>query len=54
MAREQGEAFGRTLAYMTGEVADDGAEQHAGDYLVGFAVEEAEGMYDGRRRARVA
>ena len=49
MAREQGDAFGRTLAYMTGEEADDGGEQHAGDYRVGYAVEEAEGMYELRQ-----
>lgn len=45
-ARAQGEAYGRALAYMTGEVAHDGGEQRAGDYLIGYAVEEAEGMYE--------
>lgn len=25
--------------------ANDGGEKRAGDYLVGYAVEEAEGMY---------
>ena len=46
LAREQGEAYGRALAYMTGEVAHDGGEQEAGHYLIGYAIEEAEGMYE--------
>ncbi len=45
-ARAQGDAYGRALAYMTGTVAHDGGEQRAGDYLIGYAVEEAEGMYE--------
>ena len=46
LAREQGEAYGRALAHMTGEVAHDGGEQEAGQYRIGYAVEEAEGMYE--------
>lgn len=46
LARAQGEAYGNALTYMTGTVADDGGEQRAGDYLVGYAVEKAEGMYE--------
>ncbi len=46
LAREQGEAYARALRHMTGEVAEDGGEQRAGDYLIGYAVEEAEGMYE--------
>ena len=42
----QGEAHGRALAHMTGEVAHDGGERRAGDYLIGYAAEEAEGMYE--------
>lgn len=45
LAREQGEAYGRALRHMTDEVAEDGGEQAAGPYLIGYAVEEAEGMY---------
>ena len=45
LARAQGKAYGNALFHMTEEVADDGAEQPAGEYLVGYAVEEAEGMY---------
>jgi hypothetical protein len=46
LAREQGEAYGRALEYMIGEVAHDGGEQPAGHFLVGYAVEDAEGMYE--------
>ncbi|MBX6762242.1 MAG: iron transporter [Rubrobacteraceae bacterium] len=51
LAREQGKALQKALEHMTREVADDGGEKRAGDYLVGYAVERAEGMYhmrDGR------
>lgn len=46
LARAQGDAYGRALAHMTNEVANDGGAQEAGDYVVGYAVEEAEGMYE--------
>ncbi len=46
LARAQGTAYGNALEHMTGTVADDGGEQRAGDYLVGYAIEEAEGMYE--------
>lgn len=42
----QGDAYGRALAHMTDVVADNGGEQAAGQYLVGYAIEEAEGMYE--------
>ena len=45
LARDQGAAVERALKHMTEEVATDGGETRAGDYLVGYAVEEAEGMY---------
>lgn len=44
-ARAQGEAYGRALQYMVEEVADTGGEERSGDYLVAYAIEEAEGMY---------
>lgn len=46
LAREQGDAYGRALEYMTGSVAHDGGEQEAGHYRIGYAIEEAEGMYE--------
>jgi len=45
LAREQGEAYGRALEHMVSSVADDGGEQTAGHYRIGYAVEEAEGMF---------
>ncbi len=53
LAKAEGDAYGRTLRHMTQEIADDGGEKAAGDYLVGYAIEEAEGMYryvDGQLR----
>ena len=45
LGRAQGEALGRTLRHMTRDVAHDGREVQAGEYLVVYAVEEAEGMW---------
>jgi hypothetical protein len=45
MAKEQGDALGKALHHMVSQEADDGAEKAAGDYVVGYAVEKAEGMY---------
>jgi len=44
-AREQGESYRRALDHMIESVAHDGGRQPAGQYIVGYAVEEAEGMY---------
>ena len=43
-AKQQGDALGKTLDYMTHKEAH-GAEVAAGEYLVAYAVENAEGMY---------
>jgi hypothetical protein len=45
LARAQGAAYGTALKHMTAIVADDGGEKQGGEYLVGYAVEKAEGMY---------
>ncbi len=45
LAREQGAALARGLRHMTDDVANDGGEKHAGDYIIGYAVESAEGLY---------
>ncbi|UNX55062.1 iron transporter [Georgenia sp. TF02-10] len=45
LAVAQGEAYGNALHHMAQNVAHDGGEQPAGQYLVGYAVEDAEGMY---------
>lgn len=45
LARDQGDSMGKALEHMISKVADDGKEKKAGNYLVGYAVEKAEGMY---------
>ena len=45
MARQQGDLYTKALNHMAREVAYDGGEKPAGDYIVAYAVEEAEGMY---------
>ena len=45
LAVAQGEAYGRALEYMAHEVADTGGTQQVGEYLIGYAIEEAEGLY---------
>ena len=44
LAREQGDSFGRAVRMMVEEEAS-GEQTEVGDLLVGYAVEEAEGMY---------
>ncbi len=44
-AKKEGEAYARSLAYMTDVVAHTGGLKSAGDMMVGFAQEKAEGMY---------
>lgn len=48
LGRKQGEALENTLRHMIEDVADTGGEQQVGDYLVSYAIEEAEGMYVSR------
>jgi uncharacterized protein involved in high-affinity Fe2+ transport len=45
MAKEQGEAYKKALKHMAEKEADVGNMQAAGDYIVAFAAESAEGMY---------
>ena len=45
IAREEGDVYGRAVRHMTEDVADHGEEKRAGEYLVGYAIEKAEGMY---------
>jgi len=46
LAKAEGEAYTRSLDYMIEEVADAGGDMRtAEDYVVGYAQEEAEGMY---------
>ncbi len=45
LARDQGAALEKAVKHMTKKEAEDGGEKRAGDYLVGYAVEDAEGTY---------
>ncbi len=45
LARKQGAAYRAALDHMVENVAHDGGTQPADQYLVGYAIEEAEGMY---------
>ena len=45
MAREQGKAYSHALKHMAKDVADDGNEKAAGEYIVAYAIEKAEGLY---------
>ena len=45
LAEQAGDAYQSALEYMANEVAHTGGKQESGDYVVGFAQEEAEGMY---------
>ncbi len=45
MARKEGKDYRRELDYMANEVADTGGHKRAGDYVVAYAQERAEGMY---------
>lgn len=44
LALEQGKTFQKAVDHMTKQEAR-GAEKHVADYLIGYAVEHAEGMY---------
>lgn len=44
LAQEQGNSFQKALEHMTKKEAQ-GASKRVADYLIGYAVEEAEGMY---------
>ncbi|MBA8881818.1 iron transporter [Phyllobacterium myrsinacearum] len=45
MAKKEGDAYHNSLRYMAEEVADAGGQKRAGDYIVAYAQERAEGMY---------
>lgn len=44
-SRTEGDAYLTSVTYMATRVANDGGTTEAGDYVVGYAQEEAEGMY---------
>jgi hypothetical protein len=46
MGKEQGDAYVKAAGHMMNSVADDGGEKEAGDYIVAYAIEGAEGLYE--------
>lgn len=46
LAEEQGNALGRAFAEMANNVAQRGEEKAVDNYLVGYAIESPEGMYE--------
>lgn len=44
-SRTEGEAYQTSVTYMANSVANDGGTTEAGDYILGYAQEEAEPMY---------
>ena len=45
-SKTEGEAYQTSVSYMANTVANDGATKEEGEYIVGYAQEEAEGMYE--------
>ncbi|WP_036962292.1 iron transporter [Promicromonospora kroppenstedtii] len=45
LAVAQGDAYRRALDHMAQDVAKTAGTKQVGDYLVGYAIEDAEGMY---------
>lgn len=45
LARAEGEAYQRSFRHMAQDVANSGEAREAGDYVIGYAQESAEGMY---------
>ncbi|WP_122089934.1 iron transporter [Halalkalicoccus subterraneus] len=45
-SKTEGEAYQTSVSYMANTVANDGATKEEGEYVVGYAQEEAEGMYE--------
>ncbi len=54
LARDEGDAYQKSLAYMIEQVANTGNKKHVGDYIVGIAQEAAEGMYHLRSTGELA
>lgn len=45
LANAQGDAYQYALQEMAFREADDGRQKQVGDYMIAYAIEEAEGMY---------
>jgi hypothetical protein len=45
VSKAEGVAYAAALKYLTTTEASDSGDRQAGDYLIGYAIEEAEGLY---------
>lgn len=45
LAKKEGEAFMNTIKHMVEDIAERGEKKRAGEFIVGYAVEKAEGLY---------
>jgi hypothetical protein len=50
-SKTEGEAYQTSVSYMAHTVANDGGTTTAGEYVLGYAQEGAEGCTDSRARA---
>lgn len=50
LGKGEGSAYGGALAYLSKMEASDSGDQSVGDYLVAYAIENAEGLYEMRDR----
>lgn len=48
IAKAEGIAYGAALEYLTKVEASDAGQKNVGDYIVAYAIEDAEGMYHAR------
>ena len=48
LGKAEGSAYGGALAYLSKMEASDSGDQSAGDYIVAYAIEDGEGLYEMR------
>lgn len=46
LAKAEGVAYGTALKYLTSMEASDSGSKDLGDYIIAYAIEEAEGLYE--------
>ncbi len=46
LARAQGDAYGEAVQHLTAVAVDPGDQQRAGEYWIGYTVQQAEGVYE--------
>ena len=46
LARAQGDAYGEAVQHLTAVAVHPGDQQRAGEYWIGYTVQQAEGVYE--------